>query len=195
MTVSVPPTARTLTPQRLGWMVALVVAWGVWSLWLVSDGAVTVVPDMLVFYVGAALMGVTMLGWLVAGSVRREEAPAETRRRWPYFVCAGLVVAVVPSLCRYGTPFQARLGRSKAALEEVARRTPRGFRSAAPRWIGLLLVQRIDTAGTATRFFTGACALGDLCGVTYGPDGEPPAVGRDRYLLLEGPWWSMVEQR
>jgi hypothetical protein len=190
-----PATAKTLTPQRLGWMVTLVAAWGAWSLWLVSDGAVTVAPDMVDLYAGAALMGMTMLAWLIAGSVRRQGAPPDTRRRWPYFVCALAVVAVVPSLCRYGTPFRARLERSKAALEEVARRTPRGFRSDAPHWIGLLRVQRIDTAGTATRFFTGACDLGDVCGVTYGPDGVPPAVGRDRYKQIEGPWWSMVEKR
>jgi hypothetical protein len=188
-------TTRPLTPHHLGWMVALVVAWGAWSLWLVSDGAVAVAPDMLVLYVGAALMGVTMLAWLVAGSIPRKGVPAETRRRWPYFVGALLVVAAVPSLCRYGTPFQVRLGRSKAALQEVALRTPRGFRSDAPRWVGLLRVQRIDTAGTATRFFTGPCDLGDLCGVTYGPDGAPAPVGRDRYVPLGGPWWSMAQGR
>ncbi len=174
----------------MGWLAALVTAWGLASLYMVSDGAVSVLPDMLVLYVGGALAGMATLAFTLAGSIRRDGVPPARGRRWPWAVYAVVVIAVVPSLCRYGLPWKARLAGSRRALIEVAQHTPRGSRSDLPRWVGLLHVKRIDTAGGATRFLTGSCGLMEDCGVAYSPDSEPVATGRDGYQQIAGPWWS-----
>lgn len=175
----------------MAWLAVLITVWGLASLYLVSDGAVAMAPDMLVLYVGGALAGMATLLFTILGSIRRSVAPMGRGRRWPWMVYAVVIIALVPSLCRYGVPFKVCLALSRDALIQEAQQIPRGARVDVPRWIGLLPVKRVDTAGTATRFLTGSCLVDD-CGVAYSPDGEPPHTGRDTYQHLTGPWWSFV---
>ncbi len=188
-------TATAWAPPHMAWLALLVTIWALSSMYLVSDGAISVALDMPVLYVGGALAAMATLGFTIAGSMNRQGASPTRGRRWPGLVYAVAVMAVVPSLCRYGFPLKARLYLSRHALIEAARQTPRGLRSDLPRWIGLLHVTRVDTVGPATRFRTGACGLADECGVTYSPQGEPAGTRQDRYQNIAGPWWAHLIRR
>lgn len=196
-----PTPASPWPPGHLGWLAALVTAWGASSLYLFSDGAIAMAPDMLVLYVGAAVVGMAILGWIIAGSVGQRDRQGASgqahrpHRRWPWLAYAFLWVAVVPSLCRYAVPFKVRLGMSERALIQVAQHSGPDARAQLPGWIGWLHVSRVDAVGPTTRFFTGACAFGDECGVAYSPGGEPPRVPHERYERLRGPWWAVVARR
>lgn len=179
---------RTWTPDRLGWLAALVTGWAVAALSRFSDGAISVVPDMVVLYVGAAGAGMTTLVWIIAGSARRAAAP-DGRRRWPWLLYAAVLIAVVPSLCRYGVPFRARLAASEAALVDAARAAV----ATGPRWIGLLRIDRVEIVGGVPRFHLGACGLSERCALAYSPDRRPqPFTDGERYQRLRGPWWNVV---
>jgi hypothetical protein len=161
------------------------------ALYTFSDGAISVYTDMVALYVGAGIVGTAALVALIAGSSARRGAPRLSGfQRWGPLALTLVVVAIVPSLCRYGVPFEVRLRRSEAALIAAARETPRGARAAGPRWIGLLRVEAIDTVGGATRFFTGSCGLAERCGVAHSPDGQPPLADEALYKQVRGPFWA-----
>lgn len=179
-------------PPHLGWLAGLVTTWALLSLYVVSDGAISVSVDMPVIYVGGALSGMATLGFTIAGSINRVGPPRQQGRRWPWLLSAVTIIAIVPSLCRYNIPLKARLALSRQALLEAARTTARNAHAPDPRWIGYFHVNRVDTVGSTTRFLTGSCGLADQCGVAHSPDGEPPGTRQDRYQKITGPWWSFV---
>lgn len=170
----------------------LALAWAGATLWLFSDGATTTYGDMVVLYLGAAFVGTAALVTLIAGSASSARAGGTGRKRWLPLVLTLLLVALVPSLCRYALPFRARFALSEAALLAAARGESPS--SEGPTWIGWLAVRHIDEAGGATRFTTGTCGLSARCGVAHAPDGRPQPTEGASYQPLRGPWW-LFEQK
>lgn len=174
---------RARTAPLLGLLAA---AWAAATVLLFSDGAVSVYVDMLVLYLGAALLGVGLLVVLVAGGSPPGGGAAP--RRWPWLVFSLLWLASVPSACRYGWPFKVRFGASRPALEAAAADRAGPVHA---RRIGLLAVDAIERADGVTRFVTGSCGLAELCGVAYSPGGAPAHVEGIAYKPLgHAGWWA-----
>ncbi len=185
-------TPAAAGPRRWGtWLLLLTLAWATATLWSFSDGALSVYVDMVVLYLGAGLLGIAAIVTLVAGSVTKSGERARGRGRWVPLTVTGVVMAVVPSLCRYNVPFKARFASSEPALLAAVKE---GAPASAPRWIGLFRVQHVDAAGGATRLTTGACGLAARCGVAYVRGGRPTVTEGATYKPLHGPWW-LFEQR
>ncbi len=63
---------------------------------------------------------------------------------------------------------------------------------AAPAWIGLYPVERIDRYENGCRFLIWGSGFLDPVGFAY-PAGEPPRIGEDRYEFIGDGWWHWTE--
>jgi hypothetical protein len=161
-----PPSPASARGRRGAWLLPLAtLGWALGTLYAFSDGAISIYTDMLILYLGASAVGVAMLVTLVRGS-----RPGRTRgRRWPALVATLVILGIVPSACRYGWPFAARLALSREALTAAVKAG-----DARPGTIGQLHVEAVERSGAVTRFTTGSCGLGERCGIAYSPEGTPP---------------------
>ena len=186
--------------RRLGaWLLLLALLWAGGTPWLFSDGALSVYVDMVVLYVGAGLLGAAALATLIVGGSLAGQTKPIGWRRWAPLAATAVVVAVVPSLCRYGAPLSIRLTWSEPALLAASRDDSRGAHPAARTatsvvWIGAFRVWQIDRQAGVTRFTTGACGLAERCGIAHVPQGTPTPTDDLSYKLVRAPWWAF-EQR
>lgn len=185
-----PPVRRQ---PRLGvWLVLLTVAWGAGTLLLFSDGAVSLYVDMVALYVGAVVVGTAALVTLIAGSVSRPGNPPGAPRRWLPLAITGLVMAIVPSLCRYAVPFSVRFSLSEQSLLAAVQQASSS--EVKPGWIGWFDVRHVAFEGGTMHLTTGVCAVNARCGIAYKADGRPSPTERTAYKAFRGPWW-LFEQR
>lgn len=184
----------TAAARQRSWelpLLLLTIIWAGATLWFFSDGALSVYVDMVMLYLGAALLGTGAIVTLVAGSASRRGARPTGPQRWLPLAVAGIIMAAVPGMCRYGIPFSLRFALSERALSAAVEDMPN---TNTPRWIGLFQVQQVDHAGGAARLTTGACGLAARCGIAHEAKGRPQPVEGASYKALSGPWW-LFEQR
>lgn len=190
--VMTPPVPAVPRPRRWAlWLLLLTGVWAVGTMWLFSDGAISVYLDMVWLYLGTVVIGTAAIATLVASSAGQDR----TRRRRRLLVplaLTGLIMAVVPSLCRYDMPFSTRFARSEKALLAAVQSKP--LAATTPRWIGWLHVRQVDDVGGTLRFTTGGCGVSARCGIAHNQHGRPEPTEGASYKPLRGPWWAF-EQR
>jgi hypothetical protein len=179
-------------PRHARWLTLAATVWAVLTLWLFSDGAVAVAPDMIVLYVGGAALAFGTLVTLVTGSTVRWSRP---RRRWVALAYPVFLIALVAPACRYGAPFAARFALGRVALDQAAVQASSGEAPSGPRWIGTFRVARLERVGDAARFTIGPCSIDEDCGLLHRQQGEPPRRPGESVQHLAGPWWRFAVPR
>ncbi|MCG5052888.1 MAG: hypothetical protein KA712_08005 [Myxococcales bacterium] len=190
--MSEPPPPVRRRPHFGLWLVLLTFAWGAGTLLLFSDGAVSLYVDMVALYVGAVVVGMAALVTLIAGSVSRAGNPPGAPRRWLPLATTCLVMAIVPSLCRYAVPFSVRFSLSEQSLLAAVQHA--SSLQVKPGWIGWFDVRQVEFEDGTTLLATGVCAVKARCGIAYKADGRPSPTERTAYKAFRGPWW-LFEQR
>ncbi len=165
------------------------VLWGCVALVTASDG--TSVLDYIFYFFGGLVFGTATIAiaivLLVLGLKRHERLV----KIYPYaFMIQSIFLAVVFLGVSFDLAFAARFAVSRSALESAAANVRSGVMPREPMWVGLFSVNKIDMAGSSVRFIIGECGLTDHCGVVHSPSGEPPAIGEDWYVHMDGPWWG-----
>jgi len=154
----------------------------------VSDGAVSIF-DYLSYWYGGLLFGAATLATgviLVIRGLRRGYRPRQVIPL-PILLQSAFLVLVFFGVS-FDLAFAARFLLSRAALQEADGEIRSGHRRARPGWIGLFQIREVNTAGSAVRFITGECFMDD-CGFAFNSEGEPPRVGEDSYVHIEGSSW------
>jgi hypothetical protein len=164
------------------------IVWGSIALVGASDGAMSMLDYLLYVYGGIIFGAVTLVtvSVLLFRRVRRRHRVRAPVRR--LLVIQTVFLLGVHVGVSFDLAFAARFRMSRAALTRAATEIQSGRRTLRLGWIGFFNVREVDTVGRAVRFVTGTCMLDD-CGLAFGPDAQPPAVGEDRYARLAGPWW------
>jgi hypothetical protein len=175
--------------RPLWWAFAAVSSlWAVVAVVASSDGAISVFEFLSYVFGGLILTAATLIAGavLVIRAVRRgarlgQSIPLPLRLQVAFLLIGLLGVQL-------DLPFDARFAASRSALERAAEDVRSGRRPAQPGWIGLFHMAEVDTAGPSVRFITGECFV-DHCGIAFSREGEPPRVGEDSYVHMDGPWW------
>ena len=147
----------------------------------------------MTFFIGG-MVGVVLLGaWLwqlVPTLVHRRLGLAP--REWLQWIVLPLIVIGTHYAFLSPIPFEARLKASRAAMDDVAAQLM-ADPEAAPGWIGLYPVDRIDRYENGVRFLVWGSGFLDPIGFAYAVDGEPPVVGEDSYQPIGDRWWHWTE--
>ena len=147
----------------------------------------------IMFFLGG-IVGVVLLGvWLfrlLPTLVHRQLRL--TLREWAQWV--GLPAFIVATHYAFLSPFpfEARLTASRPGMDEAAARITADA-DAAPGWIGLFPVDRIDRYDNGFRFLIWGSGFLDPVGFAYASEREPPIVGEDRYEPIGDGWWHWTE--
>ncbi len=147
----------------------------------------------LMFFVGGMAGTVLLAVWLHSffpTLVHRRLRLAA--REWAQWI--GLPVLVIATYYAFLSPipFDARLAASRAGMENAASQITANT-DAAPAWIGLYPVERIDRYENGFRFLIWGSGFLDPVGFAYSRDGEPPRIGEDRYEFIGDGWWRWTE--
>jgi len=88
--------------------------------------------------------------------------------------------------------FRARFLVSRPALDAAATAALDRGAPAAPAWIGLFRVRRIDAdPPREVRYVAGGCGVVDECGLVFMAAARPAARGKTRLKPLGGPWYHL----
>ncbi len=183
---SVVLPARAWTPPNR-WMYALAVGIALIVLEASSRGS------WVMFFLGEMVGMVLLAVWLfrlVPTLVHRRLRLQ--LREWAQWV--GLPAILITTYYAFLSPFpfEARLAASRPGMDEAAARIMADA-DAAPGWIGLYPVDRIDRYENGFRFLIWESGFLDPVGFAYASEGEPPIVGEDRYELIGDGWWHWTE--
>jgi hypothetical protein len=183
---SVVLPARAWAPPNR-WIYALAV--GIAMIVLEASSRGSWVMFILGEMVGMGLLAVWLYRLLPTLIHRRLRLPL---RDWLLWIGLPTIVIATHYAFLSPFPFEARLGASRPGMNQAAARIMVDA-DAAPGWIGLYPVDRIDRYETGFRFLIWGSGFLDPVGFAYASEGEPPIVGEDRYEPIGDGWWHWTE--
>ena len=166
----------------------LCVGWLLFLLEPLSSTGLTF-PFWLLTFTTTLLVGVIALGLAVA----RGSAGRLWLLVWTVYpvAAAALVALFLASQAPTNPLFRLRFHLSASALEQTARLALSGQPPAAPRWVGLFPVRRIDVLAPEVRLISDGCGVVDECGLLYRSDPLPSGRSKTRAKHIAGPSYHL----
>ncbi len=200
-----PAPASALAPARPPLPIAGMVVSALWFIVVALAASDAGVAGIVWFFLfsPAILWGVAWLIRFVVWVHRSRSGhrpPMGAARAWLYWGIEPAVFLLAVALAHGGVFQQARFFLGSSALlayvqEVQAGKLPVQTLNDRERSAGLYTIYETERLpGGGVRFITSSNGLIDSAGFAYAPAGEPPVIGRDRYIHISGPWWFWLRR-